>query len=676
MRGHNLLLSRVLCGSRSLLGVALLTVVSPAYVHADTITGKVHRIQEVTVSSRRSPIKVSSAIPVQTLSGADISQLGIQNMADAVRRFAGANVRDYGGIGGLKTVSVRNMGAAHTAVSYDGAPVSNCQAGQIDIGRFSLDNVAMLSLAVGQNDDMLQAAKLYASAAVLGIRTERPVFDDGRSSAFRLMVKGGSFGYVSPSFRWWQKFNDRLVTSVDGNFLRADGNYPFKLVNGKYVTTERRNNSAIDSWHSEANMFYSFPQAGELQVKGYYFYSKRGLPGAITLYNPVSTETLWDKNAFMQMRYSRRFSRKWELQVQGKYNYGWNRDREFGPQFTGGVYNAVHKQNEYYLSATGLYRPLSELTVAFAQDGVINTLRSTMVDCPYPDRYTSLSALSMRWQRRLFTVTGTLVGTYITETVKEGERPDDIKRLSPSLSVNVQPWSDEMLFFRAMYKSTFRTPSFNDLYYYRLGNRTLRPEKADEFDVGITWSRSLFPAMDYMSVTVDAFYNDVTDKIVAFPTTYAWRMVNFGKVHVTGADVTLASAFSLTRDVKLMVSGAYTWQRAVDLTDSDSKTYKDLLPYTPEHSGNASCVVETPWVNVGYSVVAVGKRYFMSENIPANEIDGYAEHTLTLSRELDLRRCRLKLQGEIVNLTDCQYDVIKYYPMPGRSWRITGTFTF
>ncbi len=202
MRGHNLLLSRVLCGSRSLLGVALLTVVSPAYVHADTITGKVHRIQEVTVSSRRSPIKVSSAIPVQTLSGADISQLGIQNMADAVRRFAGANVRDYGGIGGLKTVSVRNMGAAHTAVSYDGAPVSNCQAGQIDIGRFSRDNVAMLSLAVGQNDDMLQAARLYASAAVLGIRTERPVFDDGRSSAFRLMVKGGSFGYVSPSFRW------------------------------------------------------------------------------------------------------------------------------------------------------------------------------------------------------------------------------------------------------------------------------------------------------------------------------------------------------------------------------------------------------------------------------------------------------------------------------------------
>ena len=105
-------------------------------VGGDTITGKVHQIEKVTVTARRSPNKVTSAVPIQTMSRQDISQLGIQNMADAVRRFAGANVKDYGGIGGLKTVSIRNMGAAHTAVSYDGVAVSNCQAGQIDIGRF------------------------------------------------------------------------------------------------------------------------------------------------------------------------------------------------------------------------------------------------------------------------------------------------------------------------------------------------------------------------------------------------------------------------------------------------------------------------------------------------------------------------------------------------------------
>ena len=35
---------------------------------------------------------------------------------------------------------------------------------------------------------------------------------------------------------------------------------------------------------------------------------------------------------------------------------------------------------------------------------------------------------------------------------------------------------------------------------------------------------------DYISVTLDGYNNDVTDKIVAFPTTYAWKMANYGKL--------------------------------------------------------------------------------------------------------------------------------------------------
>lgn len=242
-------------------------------VGGDTITGKVHQIEKVTVTARRLPNKVASAVPIQTISRQDISQLGIQNMADAVRRFAGANVKDYGGIGGLKTVSIRNMGAAHTAVSYDGVAVSNCQAGQIDIGRFSLDNVSMLSLAIGQSEDLLQSARLYASAGVLGIETEKPHFDDGRNAAFQARVRGGSFGMVSPSLRWWQKLGSRTRVALDASYMRADGNYPFTLVNGKYVTEEKRNNSGIYSWQGEATLYHTFKDDSEQDVKGYYFFT-------------------------------------------------------------------------------------------------------------------------------------------------------------------------------------------------------------------------------------------------------------------------------------------------------------------------------------------------------------------------------------------------------------------
>jgi outer membrane cobalamin receptor len=227
-----------------------------------------------------------------------------------------------------------------------------------------------------------------------------------------------------------------------------------------------------------------------------------------------------------------------------------------------------------------------------------------------------------------------------------------------------------------MYKNTFRVPTFSDLYYLRVGNTNLKPEKATEYTVGITWSGTPFSFTDFVSLTIDGYYNQVNDKIIAFPSTYVWKMQNYGEVNISGIDVTMATAIPLGRRLNLNVSGNYSWQKALDITNKEAKNYKHQLPYTPEHNGNISATLEMPWVNVGYTVNIVGKRYYLAQNIPANEIDGYNEHTATLWREFDLKRYKFRLQAEIINLTDAQYDIIKYYPMPGRSWRITGTLIF
>ena len=85
-----------------------------------------------------------------------------------------------------------------------------------------------------------------------------------------------------------------------------------------------------------------------------------------------------------------------------------------------------------------------------------------------------------------------------------------------------------------MYKNTFRVPTFNDLYYLRIGNTSLRPEKAREYNIGVTWNGKPFSFTDFLSITLDGYYNEVTDKIVAFPSTYVWKMQNYGTVHITG----------------------------------------------------------------------------------------------------------------------------------------------
>ena len=656
--------------------VALFPSIAVAQEQKDSINGEMHHLDAITVTARRMPAKITSTTSVQVLGREDLKNLGLQNMGDAVRRFAGTNVRDYGGIGGLKTVSVRNLGAAHTAVSYDGVAISNTQAGQIDIGRFSLDNISNLSLAIGHDDNLLQSARLFASAGVLNIETEKPQFENGRKHLTQLQLRGGSFGYITPALRHWQQLGERTQLSIDGNYLKADGTYPYTLKNGNLITEEKRTNSDIESIQGEANLFHTFKDKSEWNTKVYYYQSERGLPGAVILYNSESDERLWDKNIFAQSKYRKVFSPKWTLQALGKYNYSRSKYQDLGVQYVGGKQTDINRQEEYYVSASALYRPTHHVTFSLSQDGAINRLHTNGANSPEPIRYTSLTALNARYQAERLKVSGTLVTTYITEEVKAGNTPDDRKRLSPSLSMSWQPWEQEQLFVRALYKNTFRVPTFSDLYYLRVGNTNLKPEKATEYTLGLTWSGNPFQFTDFVSLTVDGYYNEVDDKIIAFPSTYVWKMQNYGKVHITGIDVTLATAIALGKKINLNLSGNYSWQKALDVTNTEAKNYKHQLPYIPEHNGNVSATLEMPWINLGYTVTMMGKRYYLAQNIEANEIEGYQEHTATLWREFCIGKNKLRLQAEIINLTDAQYEVIKYYPMPGRSWRLTGTFTF
>lgn len=640
----------------------------------------VRQIRQVEVSAVRSQENALASKPIQTMTREEIDRLGIHELSDAVKRFAGANVRDYGGIGGMKTVSVRNLGAQHTAVSYDGLTISNTQAGQIDIGRFSLDNVESVSLAVGNDDNLMQTARHYASAGILSVQTERPSFDPGRAFRLKGQVRAGSFGLFSPSLRYWQQLGGRTALALDGTFMRADGAYPFKLVNGKNRTDEKRRNSDIHSWKGEANLYHTFADGARLDTKVYYYYSERGLPGNVIYYNTTARERLWDEDFFAQTAYSRSLGQRWKLAGRLKYTHSWNQYEDYGPNYVSGKMRDVNRQEEYYGNATVGWLPLANLTVSLAQDIFFNRLRNNVRvaanDGPSnPLRTTSLTALNAHWTPSRLTVDAGLVGTFAHERVAHGKQPDDKHRLSPfaALSYNLLP--SQGLRVRLMAKGTFRMPTFNDLYYRRIGNTGLRPEKAKEYNLGLTWIRQPSARLRHLSLTTDVFHNNVTDKIVAFPSTYVWRMANFGKVVINGLDLTLASELALTGKVSAVVTGAYSYQKAVDRLRK-SPTYRSQLPYTPRHSGNVSLLLNNPWVNVGYSVVMQGKRWSSGQNTDTYKIDAFWEHTLTLSRTFQFHAWKMELIGTLRNLTNEQYEIIQFYPMPGRSAELTARFSF
>ena len=185
-------------------------------------TTRVHYIQEIVVTESTRNAEIRSSTPLQILSSKSLTELNALQVSDAVKQFSGVTVKDYGGIGGLKTVSVRSLGANHTTVSYDGIALTDVQSGQIDIGRFSLENVDMISLSSGQSDNIFQPARLFASASVLNIQTLSPEFRDNRKMNGKVALKAGSFGLINPSLTLNRKFNQGLSVSGSlptGNIL-------------------------------------------------------------------------------------------------------------------------------------------------------------------------------------------------------------------------------------------------------------------------------------------------------------------------------------------------------------------------------------------------------------------------------------------------------------------------
>lgn len=639
-------------------------------------TTAVYDIQEVVVTENYRNSETRSTVPLQILSQKKLASLNALQVSDAVKFFSGVTVKDYGGIGGLKTVSVRSLGAAHTAVSYNGITLSDCQNGQIDIGRLSLENVDMLSLANGQSDQIFQAARLFASAAVLNIRTSAPKFEDNRPVNGKLAMRGGSFGLLNPSAYVNVRLGDRWSMHVDGEWLYSNGQYPYLLHYGSAgtdsVSRERRQNTDVNNLRAEAIFHGSFSDTDEMQIQIYYYGSERGLPGATIYYNTLnfSSQRLWDNTFFAQAHYKKDWD-KWAFRVDGKYNFGYTRYLDPTMLNSAGREENTYRQQEYYVSAGGLYKIIPNLSVSLNTDAFVNTLWADLTDFFFPMRYSWLTALAVKYVSNRVLATGSLLATLTEEHVRNGQPADIPFRLSPYASVSVQPFERVDLRLRAFYKNIFRLPTFNDLYYGRVGNPDLKPETTNQYNLGLTYSVRIGRYVPLLSFTADAYHNDVRDKIVAFPSKniYTWTMLNYGKVSINGLDLTGEAAFYPWEKIGLSIGGTYTYQRALNVTDPDSREYGHQIPYTPRVSGSGKAALETPWVNLAYSVVWSGHRYAVNQNYAENRVPGYSDHSLSASRTFHIGRMELACSVECLNLGGKNYEVVRYFPMPGRSWR-------
>lgn len=594
--------------------------------------------------------RLSGYVPNQRLDGEQLEKLSTTTVADALKYFAGVQIKDYGGLGGQKTVNVRSLGTQHTGVYLDGVRITNCQNGTVDLGKYSLSNMESIEVYNSNKVDLLMTASEYASASTLYLTTRRP-----EKTETRAKLQYGSFN--TSRAQVYSSYRNRFFGDVE--IGHSSGKYPFEYHSQYEDTTGVRKNSDITLFRAEGGFF-----TDHIKSHLYAYSSERGLPGGIVKrlsdkYGDIGRES--DINTFAQVTYSNHWNNvAFKYNVRYAYDYLHANTNFVENQFV--RYDNRYIQQDLYNGAV-VSCSLPWVSISCSTDFRLSDLNCNVYGMSYVGRLDSKTVSNVNFHWKGLQADASCLYTFVKD-FSAMKVADPLNRFTPSIHVSYSNQKDDYVFTtRAFYKTIFRAPTLNDLYYTHVGRRNLKPEYTSQVDVGISISHPKF------TIQCDYYHNDVWDKIICVPNggAYDWKMMNRGFVATDGVDF---SSKAQGKYVSFTLTGTY--QDVRDLTDpEDEDSYNHEFLYSPKWSASAILSFNLSFFTASLSHMYCSKRYWTYAS--ADDILA-PYHCTDFHIHSDFKHVKLIL--DINNVFDVHYELIQRWPLPGRSVTATIEYKF
>jgi len=476
-------------------------------------------------------LKPASSVAERVVSVSRTDTIYIQNqgtVTDYLQLVPALTTNDLGGSAGLKTVSMRGMGSAHTAIYLDGIKIGNLQSGQSDLGMFDMDNLSGITVDYARNS--------------VDFKTKQPTKTGGR-----VKLNAGSFGTWNPSARADVRFKPNLTVSANASYLSSKGDFPFGV-------GQTRTNNDIRQIRAGADLFWGFSQ-----TKICFNDADRGAPGSVTW---PSEDRQKDRNFLVQSSFHKKISDIYSLTTSAKYS----NDNIFYQSNWG---DSRYIQNEVQLNSSNIFKLKDRWKASLTAQLQYDNLDS--------DSYT---------QTRFATVISAGV-TYASKRFRtdicldyngawDGGRTME-NSLSPSADFGLTIYKS--LEINAFVRRTRRTPTFNELYYVGFGNPELKSEDGLLSDIGLAFNPKIGPKWN-CSLKADFFFYALRSKIVSAPSaedSNIWAPYNVGRVNSPGTDISADASFH-ENNLCLNFLARWSFISSRDLIDGSP------LPYTPRNT--------------------------------------------------------------------------------------------
>jgi len=639
-----------------------LTSAGSAQTLHDVDTMKIYKGNEVVVTATRTEIPIhNSPSPIEILTEQRIQQYNGTNIADALAASTGLFIKDYGGMGGLKTISMRGLGAEHTLVLVNGNRYNNFENGLVDLSTILTDNIERIEIVRGGNSALYGADAL---GGVINIITKQP--DKG----LKIGAEGGvgSSGYkryrvsLENCFGKWTLAGRYSSESSDGNFH-------YILNNGSISEERERVNADFTIQNSFLNVRYDVSSATQLSFLTQYVVSERGVPGGAVIGMDSSKARQHDKDLNIMGSYQTQVAERITLHLSPNLHYLYERYLDptiaIGSSGIDSYYKNtvmdINAQIDYALTRQVLFLLGGELgRAALRSNDVSDVVR---IQKSFFLSSQMLFDIKGIWLKRIAIYPTLRYDNFSDRT--GGYIVHD--EWSPKIGANLKFFEDVDFQLRSSYGRNFRIPTFNDLYWKQGGNPNLKPEHSESFDAGFALGLNV---LGKERVEVTYFNIDTQDRIIWLPTSspLVWSPQNIGRVKSTGIETSFQwTGFNGVIDFQIhhSITNALKKNRDKD----DDNTYGKQLIYVPKEI--AHFVVSINYANLNLNITHgfVSHRFITADNDPSNFLPSYQITSSNLIVSFPLARFKVVTKLEVNNIFNTSYQVLASYPMPLRNYR-------
>lgn len=613
-------------------------------------TTQIYRQPEVVVTATRMP--VSSVETPSRVTHIDVNEMENAGFVDAKRMLSfvdGIFLKDYGP-GQLTTISLRGTAAEQTLFLFDGINLNNVQNGLIDLFLVPTNNLSSIEISQGGS------SALYGANAVGGVVNLES--KTSSSNLIRIDLGEGSYGNQMIGGELSEGLgsaradltvqHQRGVNDFDFTFNDGTRNFPMKFTGADYTEDTQSLKFALPSPTGVTSFLIQNVSAN------------RGTPGNVTDSAFVGTAREIDKNTIAILKNTGNL---------GVLNYSTS---------AGFIYSYLKYTDPSY--ATNSYYKMLSLQPAaqlfYSEDKFSGT---TGIDAEI-DRGQSevMAGIKSRNQIGIFAS-----GEYDLRESSNLEarlfgalRYDDYSEFgssfNPKAGINIKPLAALPVHFRANVGTSYRVPTFDDLYYAGSGNENLRPERSTDYDFGAVaeFNGSQIP-ID-VNLDVDYYHIDTRNDIVWRPVTETiWLPENFGKIVSRGIELSLRLDYNSLVTLK----GNYFFGRSLDISDpTNPLTYEKQLIYIPQEQSSFIAEVAPGIFTFTVAIQYVGERFYMSDNTAS--LSPYAVTHVSASARINTGAFEIMPRMSVDDLFNRRYEVIPDYPMPGRTYQLGVGFQF